>query len=291
MNKPTPYKYRLVYFLLFVAVFIVGFPILVFYSAGYKFDPTFGLTIRGGIYVFTPEPGTSVFVSNEFKGTTGFLNDEVFLNDVKPGSYLVLATNEAFWPWAKFVSVSRGEVEALHPLLVPKVIESVSIKRTDPVFREISILFVAKATTTQATTTPTTTSIRRQTKIWRDNTRVYAQWQGNEESAPKYLCSPVDEAPEAILPTVQDEIEIRRCGEPILVFDSSVPIRSADFFPSRNDAIILALDNGVYAVEIDKREPQNFYPLFRGTSPDFRISRGDVYVKDDESLVRLNLDI
>jgi hypothetical protein len=310
MHKPTPYKFRLAYFLFFVLVFIVGIPILVFYSAGYKIDETFGLSIRGGIYAYTPEPGTSVFIGNELKNTSGFFNKEVLVGGLKPEQYLVLATNEKYWPWAKIVNVKRGRVEALFPFLVPKVVEATEIESTDEDYEEFMELFeekdnlidsltsdssgrgvgssgVSKRNVSNDVATSTEevfdTVVRRHTEVWIDENKLYARWLGRGDAAPNYYCYVT------VSPNNNREHEI--CSEPILVFSSSVPVRTFDFYPYRDDAIILALDNGVYAVENDFRAYQNFYPLYRGKDPDFRVYKNQVYVRDGDYLAVLNLEI
>lgn len=268
MPQPIPYKFRLAYFLAFVLVFLLGFPILAFYSAGYSFNETFGLTVRGGIYVSTPEVNTSVFIGNDLEGVSSFFKKEILVNKLKPDQYLVLATHDAFWPWAKVVNVQRGEVEALFPLLVPKVIPATELKKTDTSYKEISSVFLEKATTTRIA--------RREVKVWfaDDSNTIFAQWLGDTDSAPKYFCH-----------------SDAQCLDPITVFHSTLPIRTFDFYPLRSDAIILAIDNGVYAIEIDNRTYQNFYPLYRGTSPDFRITEDDgLFISDEGAIILLDLE-
>jgi len=274
MPKPIPYKFRLVYFLLFLGVFLIGFPILVFYSAGYTFDSTLGLSIRGGVYVFVPVPNTTIFVGNELKGTSGFFQKEILIRGLKPEQYLVLTTNDDFWPWAKLVSVKRGEVEPLFPLLVPKVIKTTEIKNTDSEYTRLTTLFKTPIVPRIISpTVSTTTLIQKKVKIWLDHDKIFAEWLGNNDAAPKYFCV------------------ARSCTAPIIVFQSSVPIRSIDFYPLRDDAIILALDNGIYAVEIDNRTYQNFYPIFRGQAPDFRVDDDVVYIKDTSYIASLDLQL
>ncbi len=275
MMKPSSYRFRVFYFLLFVLIFLVGFPVLVFYSAGYSWDQTFGLSARGGIYVFTPEPNTSVFIGNELKNVSGFFNKEVLVNNLKPNNYLVLATNEKFWPWAKIVQVERGEVEALTPLLVPKVIDTQEILKTDSVRKTLTALFatttISSSVTKIGTSTPPNALVKKGVQIWHEGNALFAQWLGENDAAPEYFC------------------EAGGCTKSIKVFQSFVPIRTADFYPGRDDAIILALDNGIYVIEIDRRPTQNFYPLYRGQEPDFRIYRGQVYIKDSDYIAALNL--
>jgi len=278
MPKPIPYKFRLAYFLAFVLVFLIGFPILAFYSAGYSFDETFGLTVRGGIYVSTPEANTSVFIGNDLEGVSSFFKKEIMVSNLKPDQYLVLVANDTFWPWAKFVSVERGEVEAFFPLLVPKVISSLEIEKKDPSHKEISALFLETATTTR--------TVRKEVRVWLndESNTVFAQWLNDNDSAPNYFCSTV-----AATATTSKSLN---CLEPIIVFHSSVPIQTFDFYPLRDDAIILAIDNGVYAVELDHRTYQNFYPLFRGSTPDFRVTEDDeLFIKDEEKIISLNLEL
>lgn len=275
MPKPIPYKIRLIYFLIFALFFVIGFPVLVFYSAGYSVDKTLGLSIRGGIYVSTPEPNTSVFVGNELKSVSGFFKREILVGKLKPGQYLVLAANDDFWPWAKLVEVEHGEVESLFPLLVPKVIQAEEIEKTDSTLREnamykaIQNLFVKTATSTLKT---------KNVKIWLNDGAIYGKWTGDNGAAPKYYCG-----------NRNNDVGPNNCAGEVLIFQSVVPIRTFDFYPSRDDAIILTLDDGVYAVEIDRRTYQNFYPLYRGQMPDFRVSRNQVYIKDGDKLLMLNL--
>jgi hypothetical protein len=291
--KPISYQKRLAYFFTFIAFFVIGFPILVFYSAGYTLDETFGLSRRGGIYVFTPEPDTSVFVGNELKNTSGFFNKEVLVDGLKPDQYLVLAANELYWPWAKLVQVEKGEVEALMPLMVPKVVPALEIKKTDSDYKDVLELFSETATSTEfvrnvrlgiATSTQATTTqmlTRRNVRIWLDGGEFYGLWLGGANGAPKSFCTE----------TVSADLKIKNCSSPIQIFHPSGSVRNFDFYPLRNDAIMLALDNGIYAVEIDRRTYQNFYPVYRGKNPDFRVDRDDVYIRDEGKIFVLDLNL
>lgn len=278
MPKPAPYKYRLFFLLFFVIIFIIGIPILIFYSAGYTFDRTLGvLSPRGGIYVYTPESGTSVFVGNELKNVSSFFKHEILVDGLKGGQYLVLAANDNDWPWAKLVTVKTGEVEALFPIMVPKVVADTQIKSTEANFLLAERLFATTTTESSvflaATSTITNTIARKKVEAWLDSNNIYAEWQGSNDAAPHYYC---------------DDANV--CTQPVPVFPSVLPIRHIDFYPARNDAIILALDNGIYAVEIDRRPYQNFYPLYHGDAPDFRVSGNLVFVKDKGVYSTLNLE-
>lgn len=276
-RPPVSKNLRLLYFVAFVTMFVVGIPILIFYSAGYTLDEAFSLSIRGGIYVFVPEPDTSVFVGNELKKVTGFFQREVLVKNLRPDQYLVLVANDTFWPWAKFVDVERGEVEPLFPLLVPKVIASLEVPETSSRYEAINELFEEEMTATTTTSLAITkipeSLTRRRVKIWLDGNKIFAEWQGSNESAAKYFC---------------DHGGV--CTNPVLVFESSSDIGDFSFYPDRNDAILISLNNGIYAVEIDGRQYQNFYPIYRGQSPEFRLSGSVMYVKDGELLSELSLN-
>jgi|CXWK01.1.fsa_nt_gi hypothetical protein len=279
MHKPISYKKRLIIFFSFILVFVIGFPLLVFYSAGYSLDNPFGFSARGGIYVFTPEPDTSVFIGNEIKNVTGFFNKETLDDRLKPGPYLVLTANDLYWPWAKRVEVTKGEVEALFPLMVLKEIPATEIFKTDSDYADVTKLFSRTATSTAlaARKATTTTALpieleRRRVSIWLDGDMLFSRWNGDPGAAPAYFC-------------------LRGgCINPVQVFRAYVPVRSFDFYPLRDDAVLLALDNAIYAVEIDSRLYQNFYPIYRGVAPDFRVDGGDIFVKDAGKFYQLDLE-
>lgn len=265
MPRPLSRKKRIVYFSIFVLFFIVAIPVLLLYSSGYSLDNNaLTLSWRGGIYVYVPQTAASVYIGNDLKEVTSLFKKEVIVKNLRPDNYLVLVSHDDFWPWAKFVDVKRGEVAARYPLLVPKIIPFVEIARgsTTP-YTEARALFTPVVSRGAATTTLSSKNIR----LWVENDMVRASWLGSEEARPYYFCVGYSAS---------------QCPKDIAIYQSAGPIRAIDFYPDRDDALLLTVGSSIYATEIDPMTYRNSYPIFRGTKPEVKVSRGSVYIKDGD---------
>lgn len=282
-------KKRIVYFSIFTLLFVVCIPVIILYSLGYTVDSnTFGLSSRGGIYVLTTEPGITIYIGDSVKEITSIFNKEVLVKDLKPKDYLVLAGGEEYWPWAKIVSVSPGEVSALYPLLIHKSLSFKEILKTDDMYADAAKLFLVNtknsgiATSTIATSTLSVASstalakaqgiTKGKMRVWKEGNSIFASWLGSSDRIPPYFCS-LD----------------RVCVSTITVFQSATVLGRVDFYPDRDDAIMLTLDRGIYAMELDVRNYHNFYPIYKGNDPDFRIAGSEVYIKDGSNLSVIEL--
>jgi hypothetical protein len=97
---------------------------------------------------------------------------------------------------------------------------------------------------------------------WINNGNLYAMWGRKNEQIPFYFCTAT-------------------CT-PTLVIDWSEPIMRYEFYPSRNDVVIIGTERGVYAVELDERSQRNIQPFIEGSGLDFRIlADGSIVVRDD----------
>jgi len=112
-------------------------------------------------------------------------------------------------------------------------------------------------------------------KLWWEPTtnEIFIDWLKENKLPPYYLC---ESAP---------------CELPIKIFQSHLKIKSVDFFPGRKDVVILSIENGVYALEIDERTNQLIYPIYKGVNPDFASlnEKDKIYIIDDGSLFKVYL--
>lgn len=282
--KPMAPKKRAFFFIFFAVIFVAISPFIILFSLGYTFTNDYSIAERGGIYVFVSEYGSEIYLDNELKKTTGTFQRELFVQNLKPKSYMVIVSNKDFYPWAKKVEVAEREVSPLYPFLVPKnmVVREISSATSTQEYKKVSDFFVPTNTAPvstsnlaiDATTTATSTAeshglLKNKMKIWSDDNKIFAKWTGSITRIPPYFC------------------QNKTCDPILTVFDAVSPIRHVDFYPDRDDAIIMSLGDGVYATEIDTRSYHNFYPLFKGKNPDFRINNGRIYVKDGKSLFEL----
>lgn len=79
---------------------------------------------------------------------------------------------------------------------------------------------------------------------------------------------------------------------PLKIFNSKYPIENVDFFPGRRDAIIIAVNNGVYAMDLDGRGKRMMQPIYKGKKPTFGIFKGEdsVYILDDGNLSEITIN-
>ena len=81
------------------------------------------------------------------------------------------------------------------------------------------------------------------------------------------------------------------CLDEITVLEGDEEIRNLDFYKDRNDVLLMSAQNGVFAIEIDRRGfTQNFQPVYKGTQePRFIVKDNELYVLDGELLFIVSL--
>ena len=110
--------------------------------------------------------------------------------------------------------------------------------------------------------------------IWRDqNNAIWFDVSSETASLPYFLLN-------------EKNIEF-----PIKIFQSKFPLTHIDFLPNRRDIIVVAIDNGVYALELDGRGERMIHPVYKGKKPIFAAFPGEknIYILDDENLMEIEL--
>lgn len=98
---------------------------------------------------------------------------------------------------------------------------------------------------------------------WIEDGNVYARWARENDAPPYYFCSAT-------------------CT-PMQVIDWAEDITWYDFFPDRNDVLVIGSERGVYAVELDGRSQRNIQTFIEEQNLDSRIlSDGTLVVYDGE---------
>ncbi len=261
-----------------VLAFLVVVPVVLLYSNGFRLDASFHLVKTGGIYVSSPISGSEIFVNNDLKKTTNILQSGLFLQNLKPGRYPVLIAKKGYWPWAKELEVKEQSVVEARALMLPenpegKIIKSkevlpADIQKTSEILAEIQEIKGLSATTT---------SIERYTgnkkqKLWWNpaENKVWVDWMGEENSLPYFFSE-----------------------KSVLVLNSIFPVRNADFMPGRRDIIVAAVQNGIFAIEIDGRGGRMLQPIYKGKNPFFVFDEKNdsiIYVLDEDALMEIKLE-
>lgn len=203
--------------------------------------------------------GTTVYV-DEVERTT-LQQTRTLTYDLDEGTHSILLAREDYWPWAKEVTITEDEESfTFSPFFVRQSTGRVLGNSPTPPAPEITL--------------GTPDDVRRRTKaVYSDdelvsarteNGTIIATWQGDDENRPAAFC------PDG------------NCKDTIEVYGTT-NVNKVAFWPDRNDVLIFADQEGVYAIELDARGLQNFQPLYRsGTAPNFEIQNGVAIIFDGD---------
>ncbi|GMQ95404.1 MAG: hypothetical protein BMS9Abin13_517 [Patescibacteria group bacterium] len=219
----------------------------------------------GTIIVSIPEKGAVIFLDDKRVDTTARYGQTVTLKRLRAGDHSVLVYTQGFFPWEKTLGVRKNETTEVSAFFVKQDISPTKI--FDEEYSAVSVLFEKKRSDIKR-------SWSREVEIRKNAGEIAARWIGDASSLPFYFC------------------DKNSCGDSTVVFRAQDgDISAFDFYPGREDVVLFALQNAIYAIEIDKRGIQNFQPLYAGASPDFVIKEGTsiIYIKDAGSLLRAQL--
>ena len=87
---------------IFAIVFIASAPVLVFYTAGYRYNPLKEKIERNGTMIFDSKPSGATILLN---GTATGKTTPVTVQDVVPGRYVIRYEKDGYWPWEKQLDV------------------------------------------------------------------------------------------------------------------------------------------------------------------------------------------
>lgn len=76
-------------------------------------------------------------------------------------------------------------------------------------------------------------------------------------------------------------------SEEEIIFQTKSVIRHASFFPKRSDLALVAVENGVFALELDGRSARNFQPIYKGKEPTFAVLNDEIFVLDKGVLAKI----
>jgi hypothetical protein len=173
--------------------------------------------------------------------------------------------------------------------------------------QQIKELLRGDATSTDALIeeVATTTIISGGVKLHEQGEELFATWVGSFEQMPYYYCAPdfprySSSTPEVVPETVtlvepvkeevveeefvmhpvQTVTEDLACEPTIRIDRKWQAVHDFDFLPGSTDFVIIALEDGVYVVEVDDRSWQNVQPLMMGKNLRMHIEGGNVYLYD-----------
>lgn len=238
------------------------------YYQGYRLGRS-GIAYPGSILAEIPLRGSEVYVDQKKITVTATSSEQVVIDSLPAGKHTVLVGRAGYWPWQKTIRVpSKGEALA-RPFHVPQNASGLIITDKDPEYWS-----TVNAIRREAVPSPEMrrVSADKSVAIWSDGEGVHAAWLLGANRTPYFFCPESD------------------CTDILTVYRPKDAVRSLDFYPGRADVIILAMENGVFALEIDATGTQNFQPIYKGAKPSFIVSEfGTLLVEDGGHLFEVAL--
>ena len=290
-------KIRLI---VFVLIFIVIAPIVVLYAKGDIFTDGWNILSTGGIYVTNSPSGSDVFLNSKMYGTTSFFKRDILIKNLRKGTYKIAVKKDGYNTWTEDIKVDDNLVSDANIFILPAKMElreiskyvltvdsvgstTVNKKQKNQEYTDIVSIF--SSTTAVSITKKVSTStdfisnlgtkhspiMSGKIGLWQENNIVYSKWFGSDDSAPKYFCDEVD------------------CAKTITVYSEANKIKRINFLPQYDDVAIIASGNKILAVQIEKCINKNPQTIYQGTSPDFKIINGGLYIKDKDFLAEVVL--
>ena len=250
-------------------VFLVVIPVILLYSFGYRLSSDFRLVKTGGIYCSNDESDVSVYLNGKLKKSSGMIERNILVQNIKPGNYHVKVVKDGYRLWQKWIKVHEQKVEVCFPLLLPKDLNPEEIPKYLPLegklkkkkpkrelndeYTDIQQLF-KKSRKPAKNIFPSWNSreiaklklgknrkLKEKVFLEKSGKRIYVRWTGKKDRLPFFI----------------NTMKRKR------VYSSEKWISAFEFYPKRNDAFIVRfIDGSLYAVEIDTRfGVQNLYRI------------------------------
>ena len=153
------------------------------------------------------------------------------------------------------------------------------------------------ATSSGKIQTATTTKTRSDVSLFAQGQEVRVKWTGNADNIPYYYClqyqgekQTVEQYGAHVFEEIQAEfasstdlkkkVDTRICRNTIRIDRLRQSVAWFDFYPHSTDLVLMLLDDGLYAVEIDDRSWQNTQLLYPGKNLDVVQDGGRIFVHD-----------
>ncbi|MDP3964949.1 MAG: PEGA domain-containing protein [bacterium] len=106
-------RIRRILYISFIAVFLISAPILVLYTAGYRYDTSRNRVIKTGVLTIHSQPKDALVSIN---GQPQQKKTPSTISRLLPGTYQVRVEKEGYIPWESNLTVTKGEVTLVSDL-------------------------------------------------------------------------------------------------------------------------------------------------------------------------------
>lgn len=258
-------KVRRLIYLIFIVVFLIVAPIIIMYTAGYRYNFQKGKVEQVGVLFINVLPkDAQIFINNELQKTTRPLR----LSDLRPNYYDVKITKDNYYDWEKNLEVKNKASTLAYDIILFK--KNSPIKMADGSIQTAAVspagdllVFVNAEGVWKKDIAKDTLQI-----IWSkqnlDTEKI--TWSENEEKI--------------ILKTKENNfyiIDISGTTEPLYLNGLVVSIQKT-FFDSAASNVLVLSNNAIYKVALDNKKSEK---ILNGVQ-DFQVISGIIYlIKND----------
>lgn len=153
-----------------VGIFIVGTPILIGYSQGYRLDDALLVIETGGIYVHSDIANATVYLEGDFVKESGAFFKNTFVQDLRPNrTYEIWVEKEGYQSWTKKLTVYPNLVTEARVMMLPDTFTWRSI----PASTTVQISTVPGTSTSPVDADTATSSVTTVTNPEYENLQVF----------------------------------------------------------------------------------------------------------------------
>lgn len=94
-------------YIIFIVIFLIVTPIILFYTAGYRYDFKKNKMLKtGGIFLLVKEPQSQIYLNGKLEKESGIIfNNEIRFNNLLPNNYHLAVKKDGYYPWEKTLPV------------------------------------------------------------------------------------------------------------------------------------------------------------------------------------------
>ncbi len=274
-----------------LCAFAVLVPSLVLYASGYRFSTEDGqstIVPTGALYVGLPTfADMTVFIDGAAHDSPGIFSSTLLIRSVHPGFHQIDVVASGTAPWHKDAFVLPGRVSYSFPFMAPETIPLIPVVSDDTSSttahvvsdaRILELIQLAASSTEGVLATSSVSAVTQgDTALWLDDGHtIVVEWRGHPSESPYFFCSVIDGG----------EVCFEQIFMPI-----GTEVSQVAFFPGRDDVILFATAQGIFALEIDRRSDMAAIPLYRGHHEGVAISAGEIYVVSHGTLYYIDMQM
>lgn len=211
-------------------------------------------------------------------------------------------------------AISNTEYTQLLKLFISTSSESTT--RPD-ILERVSETIGSPSATSSEIADATTTKEYGDVKLYKSGDDIFAEFIGQREKMPYYYCAEnfellsssskttvgslkidkvknsaaVEVSNQEVLDQPLQTVSVETECDPVIKIDrQNQSVATFDFFPRSSDLVIMGLEEGIYATEIDDRAWQNSQPLLLGSDLAFRVENSNVYVYDGKLIYQILIE-